>query len=179
MSCCVGGSSIVELARAPKRRIVRFSLQRRRRSFLLPKTLSKTKKNPATETHVSVSRVLSFDASRRASKLGARNRRTRSARRLAGRRPEVAPPPRLRVSRARPEPRHSSPRAHALLSPPPPAPWRSTSSSPAWAPPPRRTSPWRTSGKPRWSAGSPSPASPRRRRTRSAPTSRRFSRRWA
>lgn len=136
-------------------------------------------KNPATETHVSVSRVLSFDASRRASKLGARNRRTRSARRLAGRRPEVAPPPRLRVSRARPAPRHSSPRAHALLSPPPPAPWRSTSSSPAWAPPPRRTSPWRTSGRPRWSAGSPSPASPRRRRTRSAPTSRRFSRRWA
>ena len=178
MSCCVGGSSIVELARAPKRRIVRFSLQRRSR-FSPPENAFKNKKKPSHRNTRLVSRVLSFDASRRASKLGARNRRTRSARRLAGRRPEVAPPPRLRVSRARPAPRHSSPRAHALLSPPPPAPWRSTSSSPAWAPPPRRTSPWRTSGRPLWSAGSPSPASPRRRRTRSAPTSRRFSRRWA
>ena len=169
--CRVGTKS------APKRRIVRFSLQRRRRSFLLPKTLSQTKKTQPPKHTSRLESPLVRRVEARFETRGAKSTDSRSARRFAGRRPEVAPPPRLR-SRARPAPRHSSPRAHALLSPPP-APWRSTSSSPAWAPPPRRTSPWRTSGKPRWSAGSPSPASPRRRRTRSAPTSRRFSRRWA
>ena len=146
--------------------------------FLLPKTLSKTKKPSHRNTRLRLESPLVRRVEARFETRGAESTDSKRPA-IRGRRPEVAPPPRLRISRARPAPRHSSPRAHALLSPPPPAPWRSTSSSPAWAPPPRRTSPWRTSGRPLWSAGSPSPASPRRRRTRSAPTSRRFSRRWA
>ena len=170
--CRVGTKS------APKRRIVRFSLQRRSR-FSPPENAFKNKKKPShRNTRLRLESPLVRRVEARFETRGAKSTDSKRPA-IRGRRPEVAPPPRLRVSRARPAPRHSSPRAHALLSPPPPAPWRSTSSSPAWAPPPRRTSPWRTSGRPRWSAGSPSPASPRRRRTRSAPTSRRFSRRWA
>ena len=99
--CRVGTKS------APKRRIVRFSLQRRSR-FSPPENAFKNKKKPSHRNTRLVSRVLSFDASRRASKLGARNRRTRSARRFA----VVAPRWRLRrVSEFRVRaPRHDTPR---------------------------------------------------------------------